>query len=179
MSAESNSRGHMSAENIREVLEAGGYQYQCDGKSTSMPRNEALLFAIEHAAEYDHLDLIQELVAEGAALSLSTGPLIAACEAGHIHIVKYLIQNGTDINGRGRLCGETPLMAAAGCGKALVVKYLLENGADPTMRDTEPDAMDSLAWAKIGYEGHGWLDGMPEDVCLEYQQVISMLSSLK
>jgi len=136
------------------------------------------VFAIEDAAEHDHLDLIEELVAEGADVSECADPLIAACEMGHGHIVRYLCDLGSDVNGRGRQ-GETPLMAAASCGHPAIVRLLLDQGANPTMHDTETESKDALGWAKMGFAELNWPDGMPTDVRNQFQEVISILTDLK
>ena len=175
MSFESTRRHRISADNIREMLANGGYQREGVGP---VPRHEALVCAIEHAAEHDHLDLIEELIAEGADVSECADPLIAACEMGHIHIVRYLSDLGSNVNGRGRQ-GETPLMAAASCGHPTVVRLLLDHGADSTMHDTDSDSKDALGWAKMGFAEPNWPDGMPTDVRNQFQEVISILTDLK
>ncbi len=176
MSFEIGNRPHISAENIRQLLKTGGYRREIDGQSVVMPRHEALVFAIESAAEHDHLDLIKELIADGADVSATADPLIVACEMGHIHIVKYLLKCGSNINGRGRHSGETPLMAAASCGQANIVKYLLDNGADSTMQDTESDSKNALGWAQMGFAELNWPNSMPDDVRTGFNDVIVMLT---
>jgi hypothetical protein len=42
----------------------------------AVPRQEALVFAIEDAAEHDHIDLIKELISEGADVTQCTDPLV-------------------------------------------------------------------------------------------------------
>jgi len=175
VSFESTGRHRISADNIRELIANGGYQREGVG---AVPRHEALVFAIEDAAEHDHIDLIKELVAEGADVSDCTDPLIAACEMGHIHIVRYLCELGSNVNGRGRQ-GETPLMAAASCGHPTIVRILLDHRADSTMHDTETDSKDALGWVKMGIVDPNLSNGMPDDVRLQFQEVISILTDLK
>ncbi|TQV96862.1 Ankyrin repeat-containing protein [Cordyceps javanica] len=99
----------------------------------------------------DQVQMIQYLVDKKANLrldgtrqvgyaSLSTSPLIEACSASNIELVKFLLAHGADVgmpvqhgelNGRLDLYASTPLIAAAGLGNLQIVRILLENGADP------------------------------------------------
>lgn len=176
MSSEPTDPFRATADNIRELLRNGGYQRERNGKVLAMPKEEALLFALETAAEHDHLALVEELIADGADVTATTEPLIIACEIGHMHIARHLIEAGMDINGRGCLCGETPLMAAASCGQVVIVKYLLEHGADVNMRDTESGAKDALEWAQMGLAEPNWPDGLPRDVQCRFNEVIAILT---
>ena len=175
MSFESTRRHRISADNIRQLLANGGYRREGIG---AVPRREALVFAIEDAATHDHIDLIEELIAQGADIAKCAAPLIAACEMGHIHIVRYLCELGSNVNGRG-IQGETPLMAAASCGHPTIVRLLLDQGADSTMHDTETDSKDALGWAKMGFAEPNWPNGIPADVRDQFQEVISILTDLK
>jgi len=55
-------------------------------------------------------------------------PLINACEKGHYHKVKLLIEKGADINAEDQLY-KTPLLNACQQGNLDIIKYLVENGA--------------------------------------------------
>ncbi|XWW92576.1 hypothetical protein V2A60_000501 [Cordyceps javanica] len=99
----------------------------------------------------DQVQMIQYLVDKKANLtldgtrqvgyaSLSTSPLIEACSASNMELVKFLLAHGADVgmpvqhgelNGRLDLYASTPLIAAAGLGNLQIVRILLENGADP------------------------------------------------
>ena len=58
-------------------------------------------------------------------------PLVAACEAGHMGVVKYLLETeGVDPEQAAR-DGTTPLLAAALKGHLKIVKYLTEKGISP------------------------------------------------
>ena len=64
-------------------------------------------------------------------LSDGVAGLVAACEAGDIEVVKYLIEReGVDPEQAAR-DGNTPLHAAALKGHLEKVKYLIEKGANP------------------------------------------------
>ncbi|MFT4668407.1 MAG: hypothetical protein ACI8YQ_001631 [Polaribacter sp.] len=56
-------------------------------------------------------------------------PLIAASRAGNIKIVKFLVENGADVNFQNEY-KQSALSKAALTGKYDVVYYLLKNGAD-------------------------------------------------
>ncbi len=49
-------------------------------------------------------------------------------EWGHLDIMKYLTEKGTDVNAKNR-DGDTALMVASSNGKREMVKLLLANGA--------------------------------------------------
>ena len=171
-------RPRISVENIREMLANGGYRRQVNGVSVPMERNEAMLVAMECAAENDHLDLIKEFVADGAAISQSTDALIAACEHGHLHIIEYFIDSGSPVNRHGRF-GESPLMAAAGAGQFHAVKYLLTVGGDPDLLDTGTDTpMSALGWAKLGLAQESYDDLMTQELKNRYNQIIDTLKKL-
>lgn len=59
--------------------------------------------------------------------------LMTASDNGHIDVVKYLIENGSDVN-KVMDYAETALMYASTSGELEVVKYLSENGADINAR---------------------------------------------
>ena len=144
-----------------------------------MERDEALLVAIEDAAENDHLELIHELVADGARVSATCDPLIAACESGHIRIIECLVNLGSPVDMHGRF-GETPLMAAAGVGCLNAVTFLLAHGADPFKFDTgTEETKNALGWAEMGLAQEKWDDSMPEEQKHEYKQIIHLLSKLE
>ena len=55
--------------------------------------------------------------------------LVNASANGHFEIVKYLLQNGADVNATCKY-KETTLKVASKKGHLEIVKYLVENGAD-------------------------------------------------
>ena len=65
-------------------------------------------------------------------------PLTVACEAGHMEVVKFLMERdkeGRALTGAG---GTTPLHVAARGGRIEVVKYLIDDrGMDPSCEDSD------------------------------------------
>jgi ankyrin repeat protein len=61
-------------------------------------------------------------------------PLMRAAAIGHIELVRELIAEGADINQRGPR-GSTALMFAAGAGHLDVVQELVQRGADLLVRE--------------------------------------------
>lgn len=164
----------VSAENIREVLENGRYQYCPD---TPMPRHEALIMALVDAAEHNHPKLVLELIAEDPAAAHSVEPLISALESHNLAISQLLLDHGAPLNARGRHSGETPLMAAAGAGFVDGVRLLLDLGADHTLLDGDGER-NALGWAEMGGADHNFFGGMPDDVRAAYSEIIQILESL-
>lgn len=56
-------------------------------------------------------------------------PLSIACVGGNEDAVKYLIENGADVNERAKPLGYTPLMFASEYAYLNIIKLLLEKGA--------------------------------------------------
>ena len=67
-------------------------------------------------------------------ISLGATPLFYAAASNRLDIVKYLVENGADINLKGR---GTPLNVASYLNEYKIVEYLLENGADPYIRNSK------------------------------------------
>ena len=58
-------------------------------------------------------------------------PLLYACEYGNYEMIKYLIEQGADINKESNIGDEiTPLFKACKYGDYKMIKYLVEHGAD-------------------------------------------------
>ena len=55
----------------------------------------------------------------------------------NLEMVKYLIENGMDVNQTKRRSGFTSLMAAACYGRVEIAKILLENNVDQTAKDSK------------------------------------------
>lgn len=60
-------------------------------------------------------------------------PLMVAAKAGHVKVVKVLLELGANINAQDRF-GITPVMLAAANGHKEVVSLLLKAGAMPFLR---------------------------------------------
>lgn len=61
-----------------------------------------------------------------------TSPMLDACGAGHVDVVRLLIEHGGDVNRR--VGHATPLYVAAKAGHGRVVELLLEHGAETQPR---------------------------------------------
>jgi ankyrin repeat protein len=82
---------------------------------------------------------------DGSGVDVSL--LVVAAARGPLDVVKFLKDNGLDVNFKGPL-SFTPLMAAADGGRADIVKYLLENGADPKLKNKDGKTAADYAKAK-------------------------------
>ena len=70
--------------------------------------------------------------------------LICASSHKHLNLVKYLIQNGADVNIPDKT-GRTPLIHASASGSLEIVKYLIEHGAE--VNHTTDSKITALIWA--------------------------------
>ena len=78
-------------------------------------------------------------------------PLMIAAARGHLHIVKYLIDNGADINALSYNDDHvTPLILAAGSGHLDVVRYLVKKGADVNKRGSIANDLTPLMASVAG-----------------------------
>ena len=91
--------------------------------------------AVALACVFGQLEAAKLLVAHGAdiraAASNGSGynALTGAVASGHTEIVKWLLQNGADVNYRYG-AGYSPLLTAAANGHVAIVKMFLAHGAD-------------------------------------------------
>jgi len=78
--------------------------------------------------------------------------LIYASENGRLEVVKYLVENGADVNAKsGRHGRGTALIYASAANRIIVMEYLLEHGAD--INATSPGFNETaLIWAAA--QGH-------------------------
>jgi ankyrin repeat protein len=90
-----------------------------------------------HTAAFNgHLEEVQALVGRDPELLKSTAselhrtPLMAAVEGGKLHVVKWLLGHGANLN-RYDLAGRTALVVGCSFGHEAVVELLLREGADP------------------------------------------------
>ena len=74
----------------------------------------------------------------------SVSVLAAACEGGHLEVVKLLIEAGADVDVQGRERRNGPLIAACGSGNAELVQLLVNVGSG----------------SEAGKDGGVWVDGL-------------------
>ncbi len=80
---------------------------------------------------------IVKLLVKDMAPNLSGTTLHCAAEGKCLKLVKFLVNEGVNINDTGRYKGWTVLHSAAYGGNLEIVKFLLERGANPNTRDTD------------------------------------------
>lgn len=109
--------------------------------------------ALHWAAYHDRGDIVEKLLAAGAAADRSNRygitPLLIACQNGNEAIVEALLVAGANVNASQR-GGETALMIAARTGKSGAVQVLLDHGAK--VDASENHGQTALMWAAT--EGH-------------------------
>ena len=104
--------------------------------------NEKGKSAVFRAAKHGHLLTLRKLHNAGLNLADNVGaasPLVGASSKGHKAIVKYLIEQGVEVDKKGEL-GSSALGAAAPHGHLEIASMLVENGAnvnDPSERSAE------------------------------------------
>ena len=81
---------------------------------------------------------------------LGMTPLHYAVQAGHLHVVTWLIEAGANVNAHDeRAIGNTPLREHARKCSYAMAKRLIEAGADPSIRGwMQMDALDAAAHRK-------------------------------
>lgn len=111
---------------------------------TQKEKDTALLNACKKHEE--NLDEVQQLIADGANVnavsSFGRTPLMSATAYGHINIVRFLLENGADINIKDTHNGWTALMFSTGFvnEEFEIAKLLIENGADVNETSTKHGA---------------------------------------
>jgi len=106
--------------------------------------------ALMVAALKGQLDIVQRLRAGGASLDRpGWTPLIYAATGGHEGVVRYLLDQGANINA-GSPNGTTALMMAVREHRLEVAELLLSRGADVTRRNDA--GMTALTYAEQGNE---------------------------
>ena len=95
------------------------------------------------AAKYGYLDIVKYLIEQGANINVNEQTICLTLEHGHFDVVEYLIEHGANIH----VWRENVLRYASKYGHFDVVKYLVGQGAD--IHDLDDYA---LRWAsKFGY----------------------------
>ena len=99
-----------------------------------------------------HLDVVKELIAQGAnpkeRKKDNTTILSTAIYHRHLEIAKYLIELGLDIHNEWNCLGETLLTTAVRSWDPEIVKFVIEQGAKVNEQDKESGktALFSAAW---------------------------------
>jgi ankyrin repeat protein len=91
------------------------------------------------AVRHDQLDVVQMLLQSGINvnsypwpnLPAERGTLSVAAAQGNTRMVRFLLEQGADVNCTINRDDEVAIECAARCGQEEVVEYLLEQGADP------------------------------------------------
>jgi len=100
------------------------------------PRSQ--LFMAVFNGDTDMARLLLHAGADPNRVERSAGEsaFLVAVNSQNMAIVRVFLQNGADVNSRGRE-GWTPLIVAAALGNADLVRLLLAAGADPRARDNK------------------------------------------
>ena len=97
------------------------------------------------AAENGNLDCVKVLLKYNADIENRCNdddpdgntPLFrAACSRGHVNVLRYLVENGADVNAL-LYENRTPLMLAILCGHLNAATFLMEHGADVNIHDND------------------------------------------
>jgi ankyrin repeat protein len=108
------------------------------------------------ACYFGHYDTAEYLVKAGAPVNsparngLKAAPIHSASAAGHVRIVKLLLDHGADANVREQ-AGYTALHAAAQNGDEEMIRTLLFGGADLTLKSDDGKTAMDIAM-DVGYE---------------------------
>ncbi|KAL2845041.1 ankyrin repeat-containing domain protein [Aspergillus pseudoustus] len=103
-------------------------------------------------------DRVQEFVGSTPAGDIEH-PLLHAVQRGHLHLVLYLLNEGTDPDVRATSSGMTPLLVAARHGSLSIVKALTEAGAEGSccFEAHEPRLMETIQRTPVreaAFHGH-------------------------
>jgi hypothetical protein len=104
-----------------------------------------------HASEDGHLDIVEELLANGAAVDAKgvggETSLYLSSQNGHTSIVQALLEHGAAVD-EAASDGRAPLRAGATYGHEEVVRLLLDHGADVNLGANDGSAaLDVAAFA--------------------------------
>ncbi|MCQ4635522.1 ankyrin repeat domain-containing protein [Anaerovorax odorimutans] len=93
------------------------------------------------AVEWRNHDLLKELLKKEIKQSHdeTTSPLVLAIKCGDLQSVRYLVEDGADVNQKIKSddVDKTPLHIAAESPSADILKYLLKQGGDVKAKDSE------------------------------------------
>ncbi|KAE8974782.1 hypothetical protein PF005_g26309 [Phytophthora fragariae] len=100
---------------------------------------------IREAAMRGNLDRIEKLLDMGfsadAESAMGLTPLLAACQSGHLEVVRRLLSSGASVNHAHVKTGRTALMEAASRAKPPVIKELLRYGAQIHVEDVQGETV--------------------------------------
>jgi len=115
------------------------YIFDPTGTNNLHVRSEYGATAMHHAAEHNHIGMIQYLIKNGAEIEARNLPgdtaLHIAVRKGYGTVANLLIGAGADVDAR-NYSGNSPMHDALSTGDGLALSYLLLNaGANPDIRD--------------------------------------------
>ncbi len=104
---------------------------------------------LEYATEENDKELVKAILArqKEQETPVNSEAMVKAAEQGNISMLKLLLKEGVDVNGRSSWGRETPLMKAAYYGKAKAAAWLIDHGAEIEARDSRSNtALLHAAW---------------------------------
>ncbi|WP_316635295.1 ankyrin repeat domain-containing protein [uncultured Flavobacterium sp.] len=112
----------------------------------------ALEFAAGNAVQ--DAGLLRYLVSKGAKINSENVPLVDAVYSGSLEKVKFLVENGADVNKRKAMNGISPLFEAGFNTHYNIAVYLINNGADVNIENFDGESVlyHSLTSFKGSYE---------------------------
>ena len=118
---------------VKKYIKDGG-----DVNDSNDNGESVLASSLRHKCDFD---LIMLLIENGADIydfdEEGVSIFEMAITYGNVEMVKYLIEQGIDVNKTNRKSRFSPLMAAACYGRVEVAKLLIENGADKCAVDSK------------------------------------------
>lgn len=128
-----------------EIIKYLYYEYRCSSTKDNM---------IKILIEHRDLDTIKILLSSSTDLEKNTA-LVTACKYDDIHIIRYLCEQGADVNYKQGL----PIMSAISWQNSKIFKCLHEYGADLFINDRLLDtAFDQECYKIIKYLGKNGFD---------------------
>ena len=105
---------------------------------------------LSSAITYDQITVLKYLIESGAAIEIIRGglftELLVAIHKGNLALVRYLVDNGANVNTvEYRPFIKTPLIAAVEANHPDIVEYLIHNGADVNYEYCEKSALKIAA----------------------------------
>jgi ankyrin repeat protein len=126
---------------VKELLAAGA--------NVNHFEDETYMTPIMYATSRDHLDIVNELIANAADLTMTdrngATALHIAASYGHVDILRRIIDEDREGLNTPNTHGQTALHQAAEGGMVNSVRLLLQRGADPTIQDADGNTAADLA----------------------------------